>query len=154
MISEERPYRLGPLALVAMVFGKLKYPVIFAGVLVLLWFTGFHAVFKYGAFFTIMLAVFLSLAEVPEYLGYTIMLGDRALYVRSGIISHQVVAMEYTKISEVKEKDPEQKNIFGLKDLSIAQHQGEHSRTVVIPLLTKKFRTELEKAIAGHTQSV
>ena len=176
MISEDRPYRLPPQALISMVFGKLKYPLIFTVFLIVLsvglffarlpmlsflaspsmivrdFARGLYGLKKYGTFFTIMLAVFLSVAEIPEYLGFSVMLGDQALYLRSGIISHQVTAIEYAKISRIEEREPSQKNIFGLRDVSITAQKGDRERTTIIPLLSKRFRTELQKTLAERAE--
>jgi membrane protein YdbS with pleckstrin-like domain len=158
MIVEDRPYRMGYRALIYMILGKLKYPVLLGllmavlGLLVWLGLDTIAVVEKYGIVFTVLLAVFLSLSVVPEYLGFSVMIGEDAVYVRSGILSHRVVAAPYAEIQVIEDIVVPRGKLLGLAGIAVVSGKGKHETRTIIPLLSGTFRAEFREVLIERAE--
>ena len=94
-----------------------------------------------AVFFVCSLALFLALSVVPEYLGFSFMLGEKALYIRSGILSHQVLAISYREITSIE--IVRSKTFFLCNDFVISWHRHGSDETTTLACLSKKLQTEL-----------
>ncbi len=143
MIEQNTDYRYGLRALLYMMCSRLKVPLIFAIVMVVIsfvlfqmkdvligWETGgslflkqsgniLHLVERYGWFFTIILALFFALTILPEYFGMAFRLGDNALYLRKGIMSRHEMAIPYQQIQTITLIEKSSQRIFGVAGLAI-----------------------------------
>ncbi len=154
MIVLDKPYALGYQSLLAMVVGSLKYPALTGGglfltrmlisllagkTLVAQFLLGkpYHTMF----FFVCMLALFFALSVLPEYFGFSLMLGEKALYVRSGILSHQVTAVAYREVANVVIIPS--RTLFFMKDFVVHWHRHGKDEELVFPCLSRRMRTEL-----------
>ncbi|MEI8130275.1 MAG: PH domain-containing protein [bacterium] len=154
MIVRDRPYSLGYQAAIAMVLGSIKYPVLIGGGLVLLhWLVSvffakstfaillFGKPYHVALFFVCTLVLFLGLAVLPEYFGFSFLAGEKGLYIRSGILSHTVTAIAYKELTNVE--IVRSKTFFGMSDFAVSWHRHGKDEETVLPCLSRKMRTDL-----------
>lgn len=154
MIVLDKPYSLGYQAAVAMVLGSIKYPVLIGVVLMFVhWLVSLLASksalvvsvlgkpYHVAIFFVCTLVLFFALAVLPEYFGSTFMVGEKGVYIRSGILSHTVTAIAYKELTNI-EIVPS-KTLIGMSDFVLSWHRHGKDEETILPCLSYKMRTDL-----------
>ena len=178
MIAQNTPYHVGARALIFMIVRKLKYPFILAIVMVVISFgmsisstmisawahghAGFlqstamtlYALQKYGWVLTIFLSVCFSVVAISEYRGLTFTVGDKALYVRSGILTHREIAIPYRQIQTINIVEHASAQMFGLcsaivvTSATVGRKDSDESEAT-FPLIHTSLAKDLRDTLLG-----
>ena len=184
MITLDTKYRVGIWALVYMMLRKLKIPLILAIIMtaitylmsfgsgtLIAWQSGapgilqtlagiLYALLKYGWIFTILLAIFLALIEIPEYRGRIFRVNENAFYMRTGIISYKEIAIPYRQIQTINIIEKPMLSLFGLCSLSIVTSAHDDPKTegseseAMLPLIHKPLARDLQAELLKHLNTV
>lgn len=183
MIAPNTPYHVGTRALVFMILKKLKYPLILTTVMIIISFAmsyGSHAISgwalqksgfmhlfatflygleKYGWVLTILLALCLSAVAVREYYSLTFTFDDKALYVRSGLITHREIAIPYRQIQTINIIEHAGSQLLGLCSVVVvtsatAKPEDDEKSEATFPLMHKSIAKDLRDTLLGDTGTV
>jgi uncharacterized membrane protein YdbT with pleckstrin-like domain len=112
---------------------------------------------KYGWVLTTILVLCFSAIAVQEYLGLTFTFDDKALYVKSGLITHREIAIPFHQIQTINIVDHVSSQMFGLCSVVVVTSatvmKGEDEKSeATFPLIHRSIAKDLRDTLLNATE--